>query len=450
MTARLIIAAPSTGQGKTTVATGLMAALTRRGLKVQGFKSGPDYIDPTFHTAATGRPSRNLDTWMMGEDLVLESFERATRGADIAIIEGVMGMFDGYGGTDDAGSAAHLARLLNAPVLLVVDGWAMARSAAALVHGFATFDRRVKVAGVVMNNLAGEGHYRFVREAMEGSGVPLVGWLRKEPALALPERHLGLVPGCGPGHLERLAAAMEAGLDLEAVVAMARNAGQLPGPRRRVFPPAAPAGERLRLAVARDAAFWLYYQDSLDYLEALGAELLPFSPIEDPAPPDGAQAIYLGGGYPELHLEALAANRPMLHRMGQTTIPLYAECGGLMYLAEAIRDREGRSYPMAGRLPAEATMEGGGLRLGYATATAACDHLLARAGEVVRGHEFHASGLTAAPDRPAWSCRNSFGDHHPEGFALPGILASYLHLHLPANPTAAKRFIDAARLCNPA
>ena len=439
---RIIVAAPASGQGKTTAATGLMAALSRRGLKVQGFKAGPDYIDPAFHTAATGRVSRNLDTWMMGEDLVLECFERAARGADIAVIEGVMGLFDGYSGKDDAGSAAHLARLLNAPVLLVVDGWAMARSAAALVHGFATFDPRVQVAGVLLNNLAGEGHYRYISEALEGSGVPPVGWLRRDPALAIPERHLGLVPAHSGEYLDRLAAAISQGVDLEAVVRLASSAGSLRAPSQRVFPEV--AGERFTLAVARDEAFWFYYQDGLEMLAALGAEIVPFSPLHDTRPPTGAQAVYIGGGYPELHGAALAENQPMREWLGAATVPIYAECGGLMYLTHAITDSEGRRFPMVGRLDCEARMQGKGLQLGYVTATAQCHHLLARAGEQVRGHEFHCSELTGASPAPAWQCQGTFGAPRPEGFTAARLLASYVHLNFAASPTAAKRLADAA------
>ncbi len=448
MIPRLIVAAPSSGQGKTTVATGLMAALAGRGLKVQAFKSGPDFIDPAIHTAATGRPCRNLDTWMMGEDLVLECFARAARGADIAIVEGVMGLFDGYSGKDDAGSAAHLARLLDAPVLLVVDGWAMARSAAALVHGFATFDPRVRVAGVLFNNLAGAGHYQFLRDALEGSGMPPVGWLRRDPSLTLPERHLGLVPAHSGEHLERLAAAVTEGVDLQAVLRLARTAGPLPQPRRRTFPERQEQ-DRVSLAVARDEAFWFYYQDGLEALEALGADLVPFSPLRDDRPPRDVQGIYIGGGYPELHARALAENEAIRRWLSECSLPIYAECGGLMYLTRAIVDGEGTRHLMAGRLPTEAHLDGGGLTLGYVTATAACDHLLARRGEEVRGHEFHASRLSAGPELPAWQCRGHLGSPRPEGFAGPGLLASYVHLHFAANLRAAGRFIAALRRAHP-
>lgn len=445
MIPRLIVAASASGQGKTTAATGLMAALTRRGLRVQGFKSGPDFIDPAFHTAATGRPSRNLDTWMMGEDLVLECFERATVDADIAIIEGVMGLFDGYSGKDDAGSAAHLARLLDAPVLLVLDGSAMARSAAALVHGFATFDPQVRVAGVLLNNLAGEGHYRYIAEALAGSGVASVGWLRRDPALRMPERHLGLVPGFSVEYLDRLAAAITQAVDLDAVLRIAQSAGPLRAPSHRVF--GGQPGEAFTVAVARDEAFWFYYQDSLDYLTVLGAKLVPFSPLRDPRPPVGVQAVYIGGGYPELHLAELAANGPMLEWLRRTKVPIYAECGGLMYLTEAILDRDGRRYPLVGRLPTEATMAGAKLHLGYVTATAPQDHFLALKGQQVRGHEFHASQLTEPARNPAWTCQGSFGPPRADGFVEPVLVASYVHLHFAANPLAAARLADLARIC---
>jgi cobyrinic acid a,c-diamide synthase len=448
MIPRIIVAAPASGQGKTTIATGLMAALTRRGLKVQGFKAGPDYIDPVFHTAATGRPSRNLDTWLMGEDLVLESFERAAAGADIAVIEGVMGLFDGYSGKDDAGSGAHLARLLGAPVLLVVDAWAMARSAAALVHGFATFDPNVRVGGVLLNNLAGEGHYRFIAEALEGSGVPPLGWLKRDGTLKLPERHLGLVPAHSVAFLHTLAESIAASVDLDAVLNLARTAAPWRGPAVRRFPTEpAPANERFTLAVAQDEAFWFYYRDGLDYLAALGADLAPFSPLRDPHPPAGTDAVFLGGGYPELHLEELAANRPMLEWLRATDKPVYAECGGLMYLTRAICDTDGRRFPMVGRLPTEARMAGQVLKLGYVEAVAACDHLLARSGEAIRGHEFHCSELSTPPENAAWRVQSRFGAPRTEGYAGVNILASYIHQHFAASPSAARHFADRARLC---
>lgn len=349
---RIVVAAPASGAGKTIAATALAAAFAARGRVVQPFKAGPDYIDPGYHALAAGRPSRNLDVWMLGPEIVRGLFRARAGGADLSIVEGVMGLFDGLSPASEAGSTAELAKILAAPVLLVVDVSAQARSAAALVWGFARFDPALPIAGVIANRVGGETHAAIVREALAASGgPPLVGAIPQDAVLALPERHLGLVPAW---EAERHAAAFlralrekaPAWFDLARIEAIARGA---PAPPRGTFAAPEPvSGAPVRVAFARDAAFRFYYADNLDLLSAFGAEPVPVSPLSDAALPEGTAGIYLGGGFPERHAEALTANRPFreaLRRAAAEGLPIYAECGGLMALAEGIRTRDGRTHP---------------------------------------------------------------------------------------------------------
>ncbi len=332
---RIVIAGTRSGVGKTSIATGLMAALAARGMRVQGFKVGPDYIDPSYHTLATGRPSRNLDTFLMPPAAALEAFEGAAATSDIAVIEGAMGLYDGHR-DNGGGSTAAIARLLAAPVLLVVDATSLGQSVAAEVLGYRSLDPRVQLAGVILNRVSNEGHLELLRRAIEeDTGLPVVGWLRRGSLPSLPSRHLGLIPAGEQAGLtavlEELAAAVTAGLDLARVVALADGAGPLPAGAGRFFAVArAEAGEAIPIAVARDQAFSFYYQDALDYLAALGAKLIPFSPLQDSRLPPEAAGVIIGGGFPEIFLADLAANRPLLadlRRQVARGLPLYAECG---------------------------------------------------------------------------------------------------------------------------
>lgn len=451
---RLVVAGTQSGAGKTTIATGLMAALSRRGLAVQGYKAGPDYIDPTYHTLATGRPSRNLDAWMFGEPQVQELFGRSMAGAGLGIVEGVMGLFDGYSPVDDTGSTAQVARWLQAPVLLVVDAGGMARSVAAMVQGYAGFDPDLRVAGVVFNNLGGEGHYKLLVESLARycPGVQPLGYLPKKAAIRAPERHLGLVPSYEQGtvqtYLDSLVAAISATVDLDAVVALARTAPDLALPAPALFP-ATTAAVQARIGIARDEAFQFYYQDGLDLLAALGAELVPFSPLRDQALPE-VDLLYFGGGFPEVYRERLAANTGMLAAIRQGAdagMPIYAECGGLMYLCTGIADQDGDLSPMVGLLPVTARMQPKLAMLGYVSAQAERDCLLAPAGASLRGHEFHWSVVDAHPPDwpPIYAVQGRRGGVRAEGFARPNLLASYVHLHLVANQAAARALVAAAR-----
>jgi cobyrinic acid a,c-diamide synthase len=453
MTPRLMIAAPMSGSGKTTVTAGLIAALAARGLRVAPFKAGPDYIDPSYHQRAAGRACHNLDAWMLEEAQVAGLLARHSRGADIALIEGVMGLFDGVGGRDDAGSAAHLARLTGTPVLLVIDAWALARTAAALAQGLRDFDPRVRVAGVILNRVGGAGHAALIGDALaERGGPPLLGYIPHDEALRLPERHLGLVPTAEPGQwqtwIDRARARVEATVDLERVLELARTAAPLAAEP-------APVAARLSaqspvIAVARDAAFNFLYEDNLDLLRDAGARVEFFSPLADAGLPPGAGAVYLCGGFPELYAAELAANTPMLGAFRAAAahgLPIYAECGGLMYLTEAIVDQGGAAHALAGVLPGRSVMTGR-LTMGYRTVRAQADSWLWRAGEQVRGHEFHYStwdgGRHAAPAAYALLPGELQPAERPDGALVGNLLASYVHLQFRAFPALAERFVAAA------
>ncbi|HEV2130860.1 MAG TPA: cobyrinate a,c-diamide synthase [Longimicrobiaceae bacterium] len=445
---RLVLAAPASGQGKTTVAAALMHLLTRRGLRVAPFKVGPDYIDPSHHRAAAGRPSRNLDGWLLPHDTVRALFRRATTGeraAEVAVIEGMMGLFDGHSATSEAGSTAELAKLLAAPVVLVMDASAAARTAAALVHGLHSYDPELPLAGVVLTRVGGAVHYEICREAIAQTGVPVLGYLPEDPGLALPERHLGLVLA-GERRLdpERLAALAAETLDVEGLLEVARSAAPLPAAPDPLPPPM--GGTQAVIAVARDAAFDFYYEDNLDLLRDLGAESRFFSPLADAELPPDAGALYLGGGYPELHAEALFINLPLrraIRAFAAAGGPVYAECGGLMYLSQALVDARGTRHIMVGLVPATSLMRER-VTLGYREVEALRDSPIARAGQRVRGHEFHYSVLDTPPATPAY---RRVGGEEVEGIVAGpcgNVLASYIHVHFGTDPHLAERLVEAA------
>jgi cobyrinic acid a,c-diamide synthase len=451
----VVVAGTHSGVGKTTTTLGLMAALRRRGLTVQPFKVGPDFIDPGHHTVVCGRPSRNLDTWMLSDDTVRALFARAAANADICIIEGVMGLFDGRSAEDPRGSTAHLAKLLDAPVLLVVDAAAAAASIAAVVKGFAELDPAVRVAAVVCNRVAGPRHYRHLEPAIRRhTRVQPAGWLPRRAEWHIPQRHLGLMTQADlrdSGHdldWEQLAVAFEATVNVDLLLALAETGHRVAAPAgdRGASRPAAFV-RRARLGVARDAAFCFYYQDNLDLLEAAGAELAFFSPLHDDRLPDDLDGIYLGGGYPELHAERLAANDGMsaalrhFHRGGGV---LYAECGGLMYCGRELVDVGGQAFPMLDLLPIRTVMQPRLAALGYVTWRATADTILGSAGTTVRGHEFHYSRLEAlGPLNPAALLEREGEEPRPDGFVQDGLLAGYAHLHFASNPGALEALVAA-------
>jgi len=435
----LVVAGVSSGVGKTTVATGLMAALRRRGLTVAAAKVGPDFIDPGYHALATGRPGRNLDSWICGEEAIGPLARRAAAGADLLVVEGVMGLFDGAADGAPEASTASIARLLQAPVVLVVDASAMSGSVAALVHGYATWDPRVRVAGVVLNRVGSEGHAEMLRDALAPLGVPVIGALPRDPALTWRDRHLGLVPVAEQPDsvrrsLDRLAATVAASLDLGAVSDLAARAAPLSVEEPRMPEAGAPA----RLAVAAGPAFTFVYRDNLEAFASAGADLLAFDPLSSPSLPEGTDALYVGGGFPETYAAALADNVALLRDVRARVaggMPTWAECGGLLWLARRLD-----GIPLAGVVPADGVMTGR-LTLGYRSAIVRTDTPVAAAGTELRGHEFHYS--TVDPPGDALELRARFGAG-TGGHGGAALLASYLHLHLGADPRPASRFVAAA------
>jgi cobyrinic acid a,c-diamide synthase len=436
---RIVVAGTHSGAGKTTVATGIMAALRRRGLRVQGFKIGPDFIDPTFHRAATGRVSHNLDGWMLSREANLEIFARATADADVAVIEGVMGMFDGKDGRSLAGTTAEMAIWLDAAVLLVIDAAALAGSAAAIVHGFDTLVPEVRVAAVVPNRIAGPRHYEFLRDAIVVRCRPHpVGYFPRDPALAFPERHLGLHMApetLTEDRLGALAECVETHMDLDRLLALSTR------PRTIAPPLASDSPVRARIGIARDAAFCFYYDQNLNLLRHSGAELVEFSPLADRALPTDLDGIYFGGGYPELHAEALSANSRMREEVAAIVArnaPVYAECGGFMYLTDAIVDADGRSFPMTRIFPTTARMQARRAKLGYIEVETAGEAGWLPPTTSARGHEFRYSAIDPMPE----SVRRAY-QIPAEGYWAHSTLGSYIHLHFASCPQLPQAFVDA-------
>jgi cobyrinic acid a,c-diamide synthase len=452
---RLVIAGTHSGVGKTTITMGLVSAFRQRGLVVQPFKVGPDYIDPAYHRAAAGRPCRNLDSWMMPAERIRSLFDHATRDADLVLIEGVMGVHDGLGYDSAAGSTAEVARLLKAPVILVIDAGRMARSAGALALGYQRFDPDLPLAGYIVNRAGSEGHAAGVSTVIrQATGLPVLGWLPRDECLATPERHLGLLPVVeSEAFPQMLRAATERvcrHLDLDALLELA-DCGDEPEPlaRGRISPIPTLAGPRI--AVARDAAFQFTYEENLELLQGAGARLEFFSPLADEQLPMDTSGVILSGGFPELHAARLAGNTAMhedLRRAAKAGMPLYAECGGLMYLCESLVDLEGREWPMVGLLPGRSVMQRR-LTLGYRRARAAGDCWLFRSGEEVRGHEFHYSRWEreSGEVQPAFYLRplDGVGEARLEGCCRGGLWASYVHLLWWSKPELAERFLGACR-----
>jgi cobyrinic acid a,c-diamide synthase len=472
--ARIVVAGVASGVGKTTVATGLMAALATRGLRVAGFKVGPDFIDPGYHALATGRPARNLDAFLSGPELVAPLFAHGSAGCEIAVVEGVMGLFDGVSGQGELASTAQVAKLLAAPVVLVVDAAAMGRSIAALVHGYASFDPDLRVAGVVANRVGSARHVELLREALEPLAIPLLGVLARDDRLVTPSRHLGLVPvaerrAAASAAVKAVGERVAAAVDLDAVVRLARSAP--PVATDRWSPPLESLARQVGVAVAGGPAFSFVYQENLELLAAAGAELLPLDPTRDEALPEGTHALYLGGGFPEAHGAGLSANAPLRGAVAAFAAaghPVVAECGGLLYLCERLDE-----WTMCAVLPVSAQMTGR-LTLGYRVAAAAAPSPGWAAGDRTHGHQFHyASVVPPAGALAAWHLRAPGRGPHDrlsagegpgadgspgagggrstgetgsadEGFVAGGVHASFLHTHWAATPEVATRLVAAA------
>ncbi|WP_030442981.1 cobyrinate a,c-diamide synthase [Actinoplanes subtropicus] len=445
---RVVIGAPASGHGKTTVATGLLAAFARRGVPVAPFKVGPDYIDPGYHALAAGRPGRNLDPVLVGERQIGPLFAHGAAGAELAVVEGVMGLYDGRVGAGDTGSTARVAALLDAPVILVVDAAAQGRSIAALVHGFRSFGS-VRLAGVILNRVGSDRHESLLREACEEVGTPVLGALRRADAVAAPSRHLGLVPAAerraeAQESVDALAALVAASVDLDEVAAIARSAPPLHASPWSP-PSASPVAERPVVALAGGPAFSFSYAETPELLTAAGAEVVVVDPLREEKLPAGTRGLVVGGGFPEVYAAELSANEPLRREVAALAAaggPIVAECAGLLWLCRTLDDA-----PMCGVLDADAAMTPS-LTLGYRDAVALADSPLAPAGTRVTGHEFHRttvhprSGVLLSPAAgAAWQWRGA----DPEGFATPSVHASYLHLHWAGVPSLAGNVVAAAR-----
>ncbi len=449
---RIMIAGTNSGVGKTTVTLGIMSALVQRGIIVQGFKTGPDYIDPSHHTFVTGNASRNLDTWMMGENACRELFVRSAVNARISVIEGVMGLYDGSIDSSGHGSSAHLAKTLNVPVVLVVDAKGVAQSAGAVVMGFREFDKEINLAGIILNNVASQNHYDIIKRAIEEScSVTVLGYLQKESVITIPERHLGLIPSeeqkINSALYDKLGQMVLDTIDIDRLVNIADSAGNFPEYNKSIFTERGRSLE-VTLAVARDNAFCFYYQDDIDLFEMLGAKIIEYSPLADKSLPDGIDGIFMGGGFPELFADRLSKNESMrgsileMHKQGTV---IYGECGGMMYLMEKLIDGEGRSFNMSGVLNGTSRMENRRQGLGYVIVDATCDNIICNNGDTFRAHEFHWSKLQDVPDNTifAYNTRKSNGNRAGvDGICKSNVMASYTHIHFCSNPKLAVNLLS--------
>ena len=442
---RIVLAGVSSGVGKTTIVTGLLSLFRLKGLSVQPFKVGPDYIDPGFHTLAAGRPSCNLDTWLVPPERLPASFAVLSEGADLSIIEGVMGLFDG--GSQGVSSTADIAKRLKAPVVLVINCQSVGTSAAATALGYREYDKDLHIAGVILNKLGSDKHEAMIRDAMAGIGMPVLGAFHRDDAMKTPERHLGLTPVTETETKHLIASMRDAAAkwtDADALLAIARKAPDLAVEKEeddgKSFP--------VTIAVAEDEAFTFYYPTSLKALEERGATLIPFSPLRDKALPE-ADGVLFGGGFPEMFLTELEENESMkasIRSAKEKGMPIYAECGGLMYLCQGIAGFDGKTYAMAGLVPAVCRMQKKLQRVGYVTGTALRKSILAEAGETLRGHEFHFSTLEGDLSHFPWAYDlqgTRQNAPHQEGYAEGSVLATYLHISFEGNPTARDRYLAA-------
>lgn len=453
----ILVAGTHSGVGKTTIALGLIAALKQRGLQVQPFKAGPDYIDPTYHALAADRPCRNLDTWMVPPERVSHIFQKAVQDVDIAVIEGVMGVFDGFSYEDEVGSTAEISKLLDAAVLLVLDVGKMARSAGALALGYTRFDPALNFAGFILNRCGSESHYQGVKQAVErATGLSVWGWLPKAANLHIPERHLGLIPTDERGQLtdfiNHAANIITEYFDLDRIIEFAQGNERTQLPLESFPSKIVNHQSKIKIAVARDPAFSFYYEDNLDLLREAGAEIAFFSPLVDTDLPSGTSGLYLGGGFPEIYAKQLAANK-LLHKNLQTAhqnqMPIYAECGGFMYLTQSITDLQNQTHPMVGLVPGTVQMEQRLARMGYRLVETPTGNFLLPPGITTRGHEFHWSSWSVDNHQrnvpPAWQIRprQEGLETRPDGYADGNLIASYVHLHFAHKPILAENFVKA-------
>ncbi len=436
-TPRILIAGMHSGVGKTTVSLGLMGAVKELGFRVQGFKVGPDYIDPSYHNVVTGGASENLDSWMIPHDQIIELFNRAASHADIAVIEGVMGLYDGVNGLDESGSTAEIAKILKCPVILVIDSHALARTAGALVLGFKNFDKKVNFAGVIVNRVASQTHALWCKQAIESStGIKVIGSLPVNSELKLQERHLGLIPTVETKTfnpiLAKIMRFVKNNINIDAVIEIARSAKHQPKTANPVYPKLN-MPKRVAIGVAFDEAFNFYYPSNLSLLEVYGAEIKHFSPIHDPELPNHVNGLYIGGGFPEMLPKQLEDNQKMqnaIRKAADIGMPIYAECGGLMYLTDSIADFEGNTFPMVGILHGKTLMTSKTL-LNYTISKTFKDNILTAEGCLLRGHEFHCSKIIDISSDAQFAYRMQQGEgivRKQDGWIKNNILASYMHI----------------------
>ncbi|WP_378956293.1 cobyrinate a,c-diamide synthase [Pelosinus sp. sgz500959] len=444
---RIIIAGTHSGVGKTTIVTGLLAALKQQGLNVQSYKVGPDYIDPGYHQLASGKVAHNLDTWLVPTDKVVPIFTKTAADNDLVIVEGVMGLYDG--GRQGVSSTATIAKLLKAPVVLVIDAKSMGESAAAIALGYKMYDQDVNVVGVIVNRLGSPSHQKMVSDALERINIPVLGSIYRNEGISMPERHLGLTPVTEHNASDRIAelcAQISAQVDLEQIISIANNAPELPSIRENQD--VIHQSPIVRIGVAQDEAFSFYYPESLDVLKSMGAEIVPFSPLNDKQLPK-VDGLLFGGGFPEMFVRELSSNitmRQSIYEACKNGMPIYAECGGFMYLTQKIVDFDGQHYEMVGAIPAICSMQSKLQTVGYVEATALKDNVLCEAGHSMRGHEFHFSLMDIDESLGAFPWAFEFkktrtGAVYPGGYAHGNVLASYLHMHFTGHEQAASHFI---------
>ncbi|WP_206814631.1 cobyrinate a,c-diamide synthase [Chroococcus sp. FPU101] len=444
----MIIAGERSGVGKTTITLAILAFLTQKGYSVQSFKVGPDYIDPMFHTAITSLPCRNLDPILTSENYVLSCFGQYSQNIDYALIEGVMGLFDGvrYDQFIDYASTAHIARILNIPVILVIDCSRLSGSVAAIAQGYSSLDPKIKIAGVILNKVGSDRHLELLQEALSPLNIPILGVLRRHDLIALRDRHLGLIPTLELSNsnqlFEQLAILAQTSFDWEQFLPLLSATANQRGKTISITSASIP----VKIAVAQDKAFSFYYQDNLDILEKLGAELIFWSPMSESSLPKGIDGLYFGGGFPEVFAQELAENRILRQDIKNAIaqgLATYAECGGMMYLCEQLIDFDGKIWDMVGSLPTVTRMEKK-LTLGYRQATAQREGLMFNYGDRVKGHEFHYSQVTHVPEFPLFELQglSSKAITTVEGWTTQNLHASYLHIHFGGYPAVAQKFLD--------
>ncbi|MEG1641863.1 MAG: cobyrinate a,c-diamide synthase [Synergistaceae bacterium] len=442
---RILIAATQSGSGKTTITCGILALLKKRGLKVQGYKTGPDYIDPTYLSIAAGQQVHNLDTWLLDKETMTSLFAKHASKSDITVVEGVMGLYDG--GKNGISSTAEISKLLKIPVILVIDVKAMGESAAAIALGFKEYDKNVNLAGVILNKVGSEKHKEMICEALEKLNIKVYGVIHRNPEMAITERHLGLLPAQendNKKQIEIICNSVEKSIDIEGLIALSKTTQSIEAEEHKTT-----NEKKIKLAVAKDEAFSFYYAESQAELENAGAEITYFSPLHDKKLPQ-ADGIIFGGGFPEMFAKQLSENIEMKNEIINATnknIPIIAECGGFMYLTKSIANFDGETFQMCGIIPAISFMTNKLKRMGYVKAESLNDNLLTTKGKVMNGHEFHFSAITPDNEKTfpyayEFTGNCGVGEKYKGGYAKDNIIASYLHIHFAGNKEAVKRFIE--------